>query len=68
MKLELCLIAFALLLFSQANAKTVNVRGYTTKTGRYVQPYKRTSPNHTKLDNWSHKGNVNPYSGKEGSK
>jgi outer membrane protein assembly factor BamE (lipoprotein component of BamABCDE complex) len=49
-------------------AKDVHVNGYTKKDGTYVAPYTRTSPNHTKSDNYSTKGNVNPYTGKEGTK
>lgn len=44
------------------------VRGYTKKNGTYVQPHYRTSPNRTKLDNYSTKGNTNPYTRKEGTK
>lgn len=42
--------------------------GYVTKNGTYVAPSRATNPNGTKLDNWSTKGNVNPYTGKEGTK
>lgn len=41
--------------------------GYVTKDGTYVAPSMATNPNATKLDNYSTKGNVNPYSGKEGT-
>ena len=43
------------------------VSGYTTKNGVYVPPHHATNPNDTKLDNWSTKGNVNPYTGKLGT-
>lgn len=46
----------------------VRVDGYTRKDGTYVAPHNRTAPNQTKNDNWSTKGNVNPYTGKEGTK
>ena len=49
-------------------SKTVRVKGYVTKKGKYVAPHYRTSPNKTKLNNWSTKGNVNPYTGKKGTK
>lgn len=45
-----------------------SVRGYTKKDGTYVAPHKQTNPNGTKQDNWSTKGNVNPYTGKPGTK
>lgn len=46
----------------------VHVKGYTKKDGTYVTPHYRSSPNGTKSDNWSTKGNVNPYTGKAGTK
>ena len=57
-----------LLSFSaSAEAKTVRVKGYyKPSTGSYVSPSYRTSPNKYKFDNYSTKGNYNPYSGKKG--
>jgi hypothetical protein len=46
----------------------VTVKGHTTKNGIYVAPHQRTSPNSTPKDNWSTKGNVNPITGKAGTK
>ena len=48
--------------------KSVHVKGYIKKNGTYVTPHRRTSPSKTKRDNWSTKGNMNPYTGKEGTK
>lgn len=45
-----------------------SVSGHVTKNGTYVAPHHATNPNSTKSDNWSQKGNVNPYTGKEGTK
>ena len=48
-------------------AKTVKVKSYyKPSTGSYVAPHYKTSPNKTKLDNYSTKGNYNPYTGKKG--
>lgn len=44
------------------------VKGYYKKDGTYVAPTQATNPNDTKTDNYGSKGNVNPYSGKEGTK
>ncbi len=44
-----------------------NVQGYTKKDGTYVPPHHATNPNTTKRDNYSSKGNVNPYTGKPGT-
>lgn len=41
-------------------------RGYVTKSGTYVAPHIQTAPNSTKVDNWSSRPNVNPYTGKPG--
>jgi hypothetical protein len=51
-----------------SNPSTTSVHGYTKKDGTYVAGYKRTTENHSKFDNWSTKGNVNPYTGKAGTK
>jgi hypothetical protein len=55
-------------LISFANARSIRVKGYTRRsTGSYVQSYRRTSPNRNKWDNYSTKGNINPYTGKKGT-
>lgn len=48
-------------------AAAYRVRGYTKSNGTYVQPYYRSSPNSFKIDNYSSRGNYNPYSGKIGT-
>ncbi len=54
--------------FASAEARTVRVNGYyKPSTGAYVMPHYKTSPNKTKIDNYSTKGNYNPYSGKTGT-
>lgn len=58
-------LAFALPAFA---ARSVSVHGYTKRSGIYVAPSHRTAPNKTKADNYGTKGNVNPYTGKEGTK
>lgn len=42
--------------------------GYVTKSGTYVAPHYQTAPNTAKTDNWSSKPNVNPYTGRPGTK
>ena len=44
------------------------VKGYTKKNGTYVAPHRQTNSNSTQKDNWSTKGNTNPYTGKAGTK
>lgn len=45
----------------------VRVKGYTRKDGTYVAPSVRSAPNSSVYDNYSTKGNVNPYTGKSGT-
>ena len=62
-----CLLFLGLGFINSAQAKITSVKGYVKKsTGAYVMPYYKTSPNKTKLDNFSTKGNYNPYTGKKG--
>ena len=49
-----------------ASAGDVYVPGYYRGDGTYVQPHYRSAPNRNPYDNWSTKGNVNPYTGKKG--
>lgn len=51
-----------------SNLNYHTVRGHTTKNGTYVAPHYQTNPNGTKTDNWSTKGNANPFTGKPGTK
>lgn len=44
------------------------VSGYTRSNGTYVRPSHATNPDATKNNNYSTRGNVNPYTGKLGSK
>jgi hypothetical protein len=62
------LLMAALLLATATASAQVHVRGYTKKDGTYVAPHMRSSPNSTTLDNYSTKGNVNPYTGEPGTK
>jgi hypothetical protein len=55
------------MLATSANAGT-RVRGYTRSDGTYVQPHYRSSPNSSSYDNYSTKGNSNPYTGQVGTK
>lgn len=46
----------------------VSVRGYYRKDGTYVRPHMRSSPDSNFYNNWSTAGNVNPYTGRIGTK
>ena len=56
------------LISASALAGEVYVQGYYRSDGTYVQPHFRSSPNSTTLDNWSTKGNINPYTGQRGTR
>jgi len=43
-----------------------NTKGYSRKDGTYVKPHYSSTPNSSKFDNWSTRGNVNPFTGKKG--
>jgi hypothetical protein len=57
---------FALSAASLANAQ-VHVDGYYRNNGTYVAPHYRSAPNSTVTDNYSFKGNTNPYTGSVGT-
>lgn len=44
------------------------VQPYTRSNGTYVPGHYQTNPNSSTYDNWSTKGNTNPYTGEKGSK
>jgi hypothetical protein len=53
---------------TSAHAQIRTTRGYVKQDGTYVAPHYSTKPNATKTDNWSSTPNVNPYTGKAGTK
>jgi len=50
------------------NGATVDVSSYFRKDGTYVPAHKRTAPDARVDNNWTTVGNVNPYTGKPGTK
>ena len=50
-----------------AEAKNIKVKSYYKPSAhKYIYSYYKTSPNKTKLDNYSSKYNYNPFTGKKG--
>jgi hypothetical protein len=47
---------------------SVRVRSYIRRDGTYVQPSHRTQPDGNFNNNWSTRGNVNPYTSEEGKR
>lgn len=50
------------------NGGSHSISGHFRSSGTYVRPSGATNPNRTQHDNYSTKGNVNPYSGAVGTK
>lgn len=66
MRVVLLTILLASTIWLPVNAQ-VQVRGYMRQDGTYVQPYVRTRPDYTPLNNYSTQGNYNPYTGQAGT-
>lgn len=49
-------------------SKSSTVRGYKTKSGAVVAPYRRTKSDQTQRNNYSTKNNYNPWTGKTGKR
>ncbi len=58
----------ALVVVAAAVMAQVRVRGYVRRDGTYVQPHYRSNPDGNFYNNWSTKGNVNPYTGEPGTR
>jgi uncharacterized membrane protein YdfJ with MMPL/SSD domain len=64
---------FAILLFltlssTVAAKNSHHVKGHVKKSGTYVAPHRATNQDKTQTNNYSTKGNTNPYTGKKGTK
>jgi hypothetical protein len=66
--LSLLLLCPVLCFARGVSGGSVYVQGYTKSNGTYVQPYYRSAPDGNFYNNWSTVGNINPYTGKEGTK
>jgi hypothetical protein len=56
-------VSFTSISFSQ----DVHVKGHYRSNGTYVKPHYRSAPNGNAFDNYSTKGNTNPYTGQRGT-
>lgn len=59
-------IVFSLAFSFVAISKDVKVKGYYKKNGTYVKPHYRSAPDSSINNNWTTRGNVNPYTGADG--
>lgn len=62
------IVAFIILILATLAFSDTWVNGYTRKDGTYVPGHYRSAPDGSKANNWSTKGNTNPYTGKEGTR
>jgi opacity protein-like surface antigen len=67
MRKAIVLLVIAVALTATSAFADEYVNGYMRQDGTYVQPHFKTSPNSTKIDNYSSRGNTNPYTGERGS-
>ena len=51
-----------------ALAQSTYVQGYVKSNGTYVQPHYRSAPDSTTSNNWTTRGNSNPYTGSYGTR
>ena len=63
----LAIVALICLVCSALSAD-VYVNGYDKANGTFVAPHYRSSPDGSVLNNWSSKGNINPYTGAVGDR
>jgi hypothetical protein len=61
------IIAASLILTSVSAFADQFVNGYMRRDGTYVQPHMRSSPDGNPFNNYSTRGNVNPYTGAPGT-
>ncbi|MBB2758627.1 UNVERIFIED_ORG: opacity protein-like surface antigen [Xanthomonas campestris] len=67
MKKAKIVLTIVVVLASASVSAQTRVNGYHRADGTYVQPHYRSAANSTTLDNYSTRGNVNPYTGKLGT-
>lgn len=66
--MRIWVLALAAIALPTTASAQVYVHGYTTSNGTYVAPHYRSSPDSNPYNNYSTRGNVNPYTGKVGTK
>ncbi len=65
--ISIVIVAAYVFTATTASAGAHYVSGYSRSNGTYVEPHYQTNPNARLNDNYSTKGNVNPYTGKAGT-
>ena len=62
----LAILTISAFSFTASSYGNVWVNGHYKSSGSYVQPHYRSSPDSSIYNNWSYRGNTNPYTGKRG--
>ncbi len=65
---KIIILALAIMAFASVASADQYVRGHYNHNGTYVEGYHRSDPDGDRNNNYSHKGNVNPWTGQRGSK
>jgi opacity protein-like surface antigen len=68
MKILTISVVLLILLATSVFAQDVRVKGYDRQDGTHVNSYMRTAPDSTRDNNFSTRGNTNPYTGEAGHK
>jgi major membrane immunogen (membrane-anchored lipoprotein) len=66
--MKIITVAIVLLLAATAASADKYVQGHTRSDGTYVQGHYRSDANNTQSDNWTTRGNTNPYTGQAGTR
>lgn len=66
-RVVLAAVAAVIAFSTVADARDTYVRGYTRKDGTYVAPHYRSAPDRNPYNNYSSRGNINPYTGEQGT-
>lgn len=66
MKKVLAISALLIFAFSSICLADTHVNGHYRNNGSYVQGHYRSDADGVVENNWSHTGNVNPYTGQRG--
>ena len=64
---KLLIVSFVLSLVTSTAYADQYVNGYYRSNGTYVNGYYRTTPDNNIYNNYSTKGNINPYTGVRGT-
>lgn len=63
----LSILTAASMFAAETSAAAVYAQGHYRRNGTYVQPYRRSAPDSSYSNNYSSQGNVNPYTGQQGT-